>query len=135
MIAFRRLSTCPTLPDLMRADAEVRAARWKRTTPIEIWCRPATLLLLPRHDCLPAAVSGPALQSLASTADRVRDDCREFVMCACLDAASFVLCVGRLLLRVGLIGPGHATLALRWSCWLTQRGMLFRRSQRPRRRC
>src|ERR1039458_7550743 len=58
MVAFRRLSTCPTLPDLIRDHAEAGAARWMRTAPIEIWCLPSMLLLLQGHDGLPAALSG-----------------------------------------------------------------------------
>jgi len=56
-------------------------------------------------------------------------------MYACLDAARLVLSAGRFLLRVGLVCPENAATALRWSCWLNGRGMLFRQSLRLRGRC
>ena len=46
MTAFKRLSTVPTVPDLLRRDAERRAARLRRLTPIEAWCRPAMIAVV-----------------------------------------------------------------------------------------
>lgn len=42
MIAFQRLSTCPTVPELLNREADRRAARWLREMPVEVWLRPAT---------------------------------------------------------------------------------------------
>jgi len=42
MVMFHRLSTCPTVPELLIAEAERRAARWLREMPVEVWLRPAT---------------------------------------------------------------------------------------------
>lgn len=117
----------------MRDDAEARAARWTRTTPIDIRRRPAKIL--PWRSALPAAIAGATLRLLAPAANRVRDDCHKFVMRAWLDAASLVLRVGCFLLRIGLTSLEEAAMVLRWSCWLTRHGMLFRRTQRPQTRC
>jgi hypothetical protein len=48
MIAFQRLSVVPTIPDLLRKDADRRAARMSPALPMEAWCRPATISLV-RH--------------------------------------------------------------------------------------
>jgi len=38
-----RISTCPTIPELLRADADCRAARRIASLPVEVWCRPAVI--------------------------------------------------------------------------------------------
>jgi hypothetical protein len=120
------------LPDLIRAAADERATRWARLTPVEVWVRPATRLLLHRRDSLPAVPAGCVPPAPAASCGRVRNDYRGVAAHACLGAASLVLCVGRLLLRGGLITPEGAALAVRWSCWLTRRGMRFWRDGRLR---
>jgi hypothetical protein len=40
---FQRLSTVPTVPELLRRDAERRAARTSHLLPMAVWCRPATI--------------------------------------------------------------------------------------------
>lgn len=49
MIAFRRLSTCPTLPDLLQRAAERRAVLHCRSMPTAAWCRPATIAVVWDH--------------------------------------------------------------------------------------
>jgi hypothetical protein len=120
MMAFRRLSTCPTLPDLIRSAADIRAAQWARTTPIEIWSRPSTLVLLQRRNGSLGAPPASTPQPHAAFA-RV-----------CFAAASLVLCTCHLLLRVGLVTPNDAVITLRWSCSLTRHGMQFWRHGRLR---
>ena len=39
----QRVFTCATVPDLLRADADRRAARSFAILPIEAWCRPAVI--------------------------------------------------------------------------------------------
>jgi hypothetical protein len=48
VIAFQRVSTVPTVPELLRRDAESRAARTYHTLPMAVWCRPATIAAV-RH--------------------------------------------------------------------------------------
>jgi hypothetical protein len=134
MIAFRRFSNCPTLPDLIRDDAEARAARWMRTTPIAVWCRPSTLLRLQQHNLLPAASTNFTLPVFSFPSDRMRHDCQAVTVSALLAAASLVLSVGGLLLRGGLITPLGSATFIQWSSWLTGRGMRLWRKQRSRSR-
>lgn len=49
MIAFQRLSTGPTLPDLIRREADHRAERSLRMLPLEVWLRPATAAVFWQH--------------------------------------------------------------------------------------
>ena len=49
MIAFQRLSTGPTLPDLIRREADRRARRSLRMLPPEVWLRPATAAVFWQH--------------------------------------------------------------------------------------
>ena len=49
MVMFQRLSTCPTVPELLIAEAERRAARWLREIPVEVWLRPATAAVARSH--------------------------------------------------------------------------------------
>jgi hypothetical protein len=132
MIAFRRLSHGPTVPDMIRAAADERAARWARLTPAEIWARPETRLLLHRRDDLPAAPAGCTPPATTASCIRLHTDYRGVAAPACLVAANLVLWVARLLLRGGLITPQEAATALRWSCWLTRRGMQSWRDGRLR---
>jgi hypothetical protein len=132
MIAFRRHSTCPTLPDLIRDAAEARSARWARMTPVEIWTRPSTTLLLRTRGNLPVAPCGVVHVASAPDADRLRDEGQRFVAAALLATASLVLCVGRSLLRARLITPGDAALAVQWSVWLTRHGLRLWRRGRSR---
>jgi hypothetical protein len=43
---FQRLSTCPTIPEVISEAAKARAARWPDTLPLDVWCRPSILLAL-----------------------------------------------------------------------------------------
>lgn len=49
MIAFQRLSTARTVPDLLRREAERRAALHCRSMPTAVWCRPATIAVAWDH--------------------------------------------------------------------------------------
>ena len=49
MIAFRRLSTGPTLPDLIRRDADRRAQHSLHMLPTNVWLRPATAAVFWQH--------------------------------------------------------------------------------------
>lgn len=49
MIAFQRLSTVPTVPDLLRRQAERRAARSLRALRAEAWRCPATITIVWRY--------------------------------------------------------------------------------------
>ncbi len=49
MTAFQRLSTGPTLPDLIRRDADRRAQRSLHMLPADVWLRPATIGVFWNH--------------------------------------------------------------------------------------
>lgn len=49
MIAFKRLSTGPTLPDLIRKEADRRAQRSLHLLPANVWLRPATAAVCWHH--------------------------------------------------------------------------------------
>ena len=49
MTAFQRLSTGPTLPDLIRRDADRRAQRSLHMLPADVWLRPATAAVFWQH--------------------------------------------------------------------------------------
>ena len=49
MTAFKRLSTGPTLPDLIRREADRRAQRSLRMLPADVWLRPATIAVSWHH--------------------------------------------------------------------------------------
>ena len=49
MSGFERLSTCPTIPDQLRRDADRRAQRLLRALPVEVWCRPAVASVMWSH--------------------------------------------------------------------------------------
>ena len=49
MTAFQRLSTGPTLPDLIRRDADRRAQRSLHMLPVDVWLRPATIAVFWSH--------------------------------------------------------------------------------------
>ena len=46
MTAFKRLSAGPTVPDLLRQQAERRAARICHALPVAAWCRSATVAIV-----------------------------------------------------------------------------------------
>jgi hypothetical protein len=125
MISFQRLSTIPTLPDLIRADADVRAAAVCRVLPVAVWCRPSTLLVLRGHNYC-ALVSPPG--SLLPVP--LRRAGRTMAIRVCFLAAGSVLTAARLLLRAGFLAPNDIALALRWSSGLARTGMrLWRRGR------
>jgi hypothetical protein len=129
MISFQRLSTGPTLPDLIRADADVRAAAACRALPVAVWCRPSTLLVL-RGRNYSALISppGPLLPVLLRRAGRT------MAIHVCFLAAGGILTAARLLLRAGFLAPDDTALALRWSSGLARTGMrLWRRGRLCRR--
>jgi hypothetical protein len=43
---LHRLSTCPTIPEVIAEAAKARAARLPDTLPLDVWCRPSILLAL-----------------------------------------------------------------------------------------
>ncbi len=49
MTAFKRLSVGPTVPDLLRRDADRRAAQSCRTLPAGAWCRTAIIAVARNH--------------------------------------------------------------------------------------
>ena len=49
MTAFQRLSTGPTLPDLIRKEADRRAQRSLHMLPADVWRRPATAAVFWHH--------------------------------------------------------------------------------------
>lgn len=113
----QRISTCATIPDLLGRAADERAAAWSPTLPLDVWCRPSTLLLLRGRQPAPDWRSGPpragrALSLGSSVAIR-----------ACFHAATGVLLAARLLQLAGLLRPKGAAVALRRSSLLTERGM------------
>ena len=56
----RRISTCPTVPDLIRAAADERTARWARMLPADVWCRaPAFVALFGRDPCHASGIDWP----------------------------------------------------------------------------
>jgi hypothetical protein len=120
------------LPDLIRDAAEARSARWARMTPVEIWTRPSTTLLLRARGNLLVAPSGVVQAASAPDSDRLRDEGHRFVAAAFLATASLVLGVGRSLLRARLITPGGAALAVQWSVWFTRHGVRLWRRGRSR---
>jgi len=107
MIAFRRHSTCPMLPDLIRDAAEARSARWARMIPVEIWTRPSTTLLLRARGNLPVAPCGVVHLASAPDSDRLRDEGQRFVAAASLRpralcCASDARCCARVSSRPGM---------------------------------
>ena len=49
MTAFKRLSVGPTVPDLLRRDAERRTAQSCLTLPAGAWCRTAIIAVARNH--------------------------------------------------------------------------------------
>jgi hypothetical protein len=43
---LQRLSTCPTISEVIAEAAKARAAKWPDTLPLDVWCRPSILLAL-----------------------------------------------------------------------------------------
>ena len=81
MIAFQRLSTGPTLPDLISREADRQAQRCLRTLPVEVWLRPATAAVFWQHrnngvvqrcGSYGDKLGGPAAPRLADGLARVR---------------------------------------------------------------
>lgn len=129
MMCFQRLSTGPTLPDLIRADADIRAAASSRALPLAVWCRHSTLLMVRGYnrDVANLAMTLPPGPVLPAP---VRRAGRAIAVRVCFLAASSVLIAARLLLRAGLVRPNDAELALRWSSGLARIGMrLWRRGR------
>jgi hypothetical protein len=125
MLAFHRLSTGPTLPDLIRDAADAQAAAWSRSMPLAAWCRAPTVLMLQAQGC-------PALrwQSAPPSPQRVRRAGRAVGMQVCFASAAIVLATARLLLRAGLLRSNEAATALSWSSRLAAAGMrLWRRGR------
>jgi hypothetical protein len=44
-----RISTCPTVPDLLREEAHRRIERSLRLVPMQVWCRPTTITAICLH--------------------------------------------------------------------------------------
>ena len=120
----KRISNCPTVPDLIRAAADERTARWARMLPAEVWCRPSAFVALFGRD--PCHASGIDWSWRAGS-----------LPSPCMEAASptlgmgayfftgarLVLATSHLLLRAGPITPADAAVSLNWSVRLTQAGM------------
>ena len=49
MIAFQRLSAGPTIPDLIRQEADRQAYRSLQMLPREVWCRRAAIAIVWHH--------------------------------------------------------------------------------------
>ena len=49
MIAFQRLSAGPTIPDLIRQEADRKAYQSLQILPKEVWCRRATIAIVWHH--------------------------------------------------------------------------------------
>jgi hypothetical protein len=130
MIVFRGLSNFSAEPAAVRDGAGDRAVRLGHMMAVEAWCRASTLLVLRRQDDL--ARSGFTPRPPALAANHSRDDCHAFVAHFCFAAAYLVAGGGRWLLCAGFIRSRHATRVLRWSCWLTERGMHHWRKPRSR---
>lgn len=125
MIQFQRLSTGPTLPDLIRADADVRAAASGRLLPIEVWCRQSTLLVLRgQGEAVSRLPSGPLLPA------RVRRVGRTVTIRLCFLIASGMLTITQLLIKAGMLKPNESARPLRWSLGLVRTGMQLWRDSR-----
>lgn len=129
MVFLQRISTCATIPELIREAAEARAAAWSRTAPLAMWCRPSALLVLrgqegARPATLPVGRSRPAL------AHGLRRIAAAVAFRACLIGATLLLAATQLLLTAGLLTSGDVGRVLRWSSRLTETAMrLWRRRQ------
>ena len=115
MIQFQRLSTGPTLPDLIRADADARAAASGRILPIEVWCRQSTLLVLRGQ--------GHGVPHLPLLPARERRIGLTVTKRLCFLAASCVLTIARLSIDARVLRPNEAGWPLRWSIGLVRTGM------------
>lgn len=132
MIEFRRLSTGPTLSEVIRAAAEAQASAWNRMMPLAVWCRPATFLML-RQQEPSRPVSGLIHPSQVSSSPprRTRRMGQASLVKGCFLAASLVLTTTRLLLRAALLSSEEAGRSLRWSSRLTRTGMRLWRKGQP----
>jgi hypothetical protein len=126
----QRISTCPTIPDLLGRAADEWAAAWSRTLPLDVWCRPSTQLALRGYQHAGSGRQssrpweGPTLSLGSSTAIR-----------ACFHAATGMLLAARLLQCGDMLRPSGAAVVLHRSSLLTERGMkLWRRGRSHRRR-
>lgn len=78
MIGLQRLSTCPTVPELLSREADRRAAQWVRQMPAEVWLRPATASVVWDHrnngvwPAPPVRVAGPRVAGPTDTATAPR---------------------------------------------------------------
>jgi hypothetical protein len=130
MIAFRRLSTGPTLPDLIRTAADSQVAAWGRTAPVAVGCRAPALMVLQGQN-----YPGLTWQSGPLAPTHVRSVARVILIQACFLGAGIVLAAAHLLLRADLLRSDDATTALRWSSRLTGTAMrLWRRGRLRARR-
>jgi hypothetical protein len=133
MAFLQRLSSGPTLADLIRTDADNRAAAAGRALPLAVWCRHSTLLMVGGYDYRPPdfAITLPSGPLLPGPVQRAW---RAMAIRGCFVGASLVLITARLLLRTGLLRPGDTEPPLRWSSGLTRTGMGLWRRGRLRRR-
>ena len=148
MIAFRRLSSGPTLPDLIRAAAAEDAVRIAQMMPLEVWCRPATICALRSRPRLSApwpgvsgpsvsgpSVSGPSLSGPSLSGPSALPQARSAAVMteirAWTGAAEIVLRATRLCNRAGLLSPEGVGAGFRWSSWLIRRGMRTWQRTRP----
>ena len=122
MTAFKRLSVGPTVPDLLRRDADRRAAQSCRTLPLGAWCRTAVIAAArnhqlngPRCELEPTAASDWQVTSARLTASLapVRAGARGLKAQRPMQARSnAIIWSGRAALRDGL--PGDARRS--WQC-------------------
>ena len=138
MIAFRRLSSGPTLPDLIRAAAAEDAVRIAQMMPLEVWCRPATICALrsrPRLSAPWPGVSGPSVYGPSVSGPSALPQARSAAVMteirAWTGAAEIVLRATRLCNRAGLLSPEGVGAGFRWSSWLIRRGMQTWQRTRP----
>jgi hypothetical protein len=128
----QRISTCETVPDLIRAAADARAAAAGRGLPLAVWCRSSVLLVLKAqgHSRRSAEIGAP--RTVLPWRSEARRVLRTIIVKTCLGAASLVLDAAGLLLRAGILRSKIAKLALHYSSKLTAFGMRLWRPERSR---
>ena len=149
MTAFKRLSAAPTVPDLLRREAERRAVKHCRALPAAAWCRTATIAVAWDHSLNgslfrpgPARQAGseamppfrPAAVQASLPAPALRSWQCQAGMAACFAGASGLLAAARLLNWCRLLSPDGIAAALAGADRLTRAGMRLWRSSRASRR-
>ncbi len=135
MNAFRRLSTVATVPELLRQDAERRAAAICRALPAAVWCRPALIASARGQDRGRRQRGGlmsslgdaawqrppPAGTSLAAAAHPAWS--RSIRIVLCFRGADALLATARVLNGCGLLSPEGVGAFFAGAERLTRAGM------------